>query len=185
LPEPTARINREPRPVACPDPAVRDRPRLEEFLVLGTNGNKIESRNYTGATVQGFTTADHIALVAEQRPRCEGDNNEEIPMTAGDAQSRPRKPSTQMPSQREQRKEMEEHRRETLNPLIGEQVIHTLGKPGDLLTLQVRRLWRDHYRVNVFAGADVTSARVAHSYFIVTDDDGNITASTPRITRRY
>jgi hypothetical protein len=42
-----------------------------------------------------------------------------------------------------------------------------------------------HYRVNVFAGADAVSARVAHSYFIVTDNDGNIVASPPRITRRY
>jgi hypothetical protein len=90
-----------------------------------------------------------------------------------------------MTPQGEQRQNIKEHQRETLSALIGEQVIHALGKPGDLLAVQVRQLWRDHFRVNVLAGVDAASARVADSFFIVTDDNGTISASTPRITKRY
>src|SRR5207253_2305820 len=75
--------------------------------------------------------------------------------------------------------------RETLNDLIGEQVVHKLGSPDDLFRVQVRSLWKDHYRVNVFVGKDATSARVANSYFLVVDDDGNIVTSSPKIARQY
>jgi len=85
----------------------------------------------------------------------------------------------------EQRHDMEQHKRETLSTLIGEQVIHTLGEPNDLHRVQVRRLWKDHYRVNIFVGADAVSATVAHSFFLVADGDGNIKTSTPKITREY
>jgi len=61
----------------------------------------------------------------------------------------------------------------------------TLGKPGDLHAVQVRWLWEDHYRVNVFVGPDAASAKVANSYFLVVDDGGNIIASTPTIRRQY
>ena len=71
--------------------------------------------------------------------------------------------------------------RETLQELIGEQVVHTLGSPVDLLWVHVRPLWKDHYRVNVFVGKDATSARVANSYFVVVDDNGHIVTSSPRI----
>jgi hypothetical protein len=46
-------------------------------------------------------------------------------------------------------------------------------------------LWEDHYRVNVFVGVDAASAKVANSYFLVADIDGNILTSTPKITRQY
>jgi hypothetical protein len=77
------------------------------------------------------------------------------------------------------------HMRETLQELIGEQVVHTLGSPDDLFGVRVRPLWKDHYRVNVFVGKDATSARVANSYFLVVDDDGNIVTSSPKIARLY
>jgi hypothetical protein len=91
-------------------------------------------------------------------------------------------PTTQ---EREQLKDLEQCRRETLHALIEEQVMHALGKPGDLLKVQVRPLWKDHYRANVVVGTDAASARVAHSYFLVLDDDGKILASAPPITRQY
>jgi hypothetical protein len=65
------------------------------------------------------------------------------------------------------------------------QQMSTLGQPADLHGAQVRLLWKDHYRVNVLVGADAVSAKVAHSYFLVADGDGNIIASTPKITREY
>jgi hypothetical protein len=102
-------------------------------------------------------------------------------MTAGDAQSRPRT-TTQ---KREQHEDLEQHRRATLNALMGEQVMHALGQPGSLYQVQVRPLWEDRYRVNVFVGVDAASAKVAHSYFLVSDKDGKIVASTPKITKMY
>jgi hypothetical protein len=61
----------------------------------------------------------------------------------------------------------------------------SLGAPGDLLTVQVRPLWANHYRVNVFVGVDVVTAKVAHSYFLTADANGNITESTPKINKQY
>jgi len=91
-------------------------------------------------------------------------------------------PTTQ---QGEQLKDPERHKREALNALLRQQVLNALGAPGDLLKVQVRPLWENHYRVNVVVGADMTSPRVAHSYFLVADGDGTIVASTPAIRKRY
>jgi hypothetical protein len=106
-------------------------------------------------------------------------------MAAREAQPRPRGTPMQVTQPTEQRQNMEKHERETLNDLIGEQVIHTLGKPGDLLKVQVRPLWENHFRVNVFVGVDAASAKVAHSFFLVTGHDGNILVSAPNLTRHY
>jgi hypothetical protein len=77
--------------------------------------------------------------------------------------------------------EPEKQTREQLAAVIGGQVAHALGQMDHLLRLQVRWLWANRYRVNVFVGADAASARVAHSYFLVTDDAGTIVSSTPEI----
>ena len=69
--------------------------------------------------------------------------------------------------------------------VIRKQVIDALGQPHDLYGVQVRYLWEDHYRLNVLVGVDAASAKVAHSYFLLADSDGNILASTPKITRQY
>ncbi len=87
--------------------------------------------------------------------------------------------------QRDQQKDMEQHKRKALNALIREQVIHTLGQPNGLHRVQVRRLWEDHYRVNVLIGEDAASAKIANSYFVEADSDGNIVESTPKITKQY
>ena len=71
------------------------------------------------------------------------------------------------------------------NAVIGKQVMQSLGQPGDLQRVQVRQLWEGHYRVNVVVGADYANTRVAHSFFLLADGDGNITASTPQITKKY
>jgi hypothetical protein len=86
---------------------------------------------------------------------------------------------------RDRHEEMKEHERETMNAVIGEQVIHILGEPGDLLQMQIRLLWENSYRVNVLIGADAACAKVANSYFVKTDGDGNIVESTPQITKQY
>jgi hypothetical protein len=80
---------------------------------------------------------------------------------------------------------MEKAERETLNDLIGEQVIHALGKPFDLRNVQVRKVWKDHYRVNVLVGVNAGSVRVANSYFLEVGTDGNLITATPKITKQY
>jgi hypothetical protein len=56
-------------------------------------------------------------------------------------------PTTQ---ERARREGLEQDEREARGVLVGERVLHALGEPGDLLKVQVRELWEDHYRVNVF-----------------------------------
>jgi hypothetical protein len=75
--------------------------------------------------------------------------------------------------------------RERLDAHIGNRVLDSLGRPADLYRVQVRHLWGDSYRVNVLVGVDATAARVAHSYFLSVDGDGNVAASAPTIKRRY
>src|SRR2546430_14787578 len=87
--------------------------------------------------------------------------------------------------QEERQADPDKQERQQMNAKIGGHVMHTLGQPGDLHGVQIRRLWKDHYRVNILVGVDAASAKVAHSYFLVADSDGNILAATPTITRRY
>jgi hypothetical protein len=87
--------------------------------------------------------------------------------------------------ERERANELERHKRETLNSLVREQLISLLGKPADLLSVQIRPLWATYFRANVFVGASVACAKITHSFFLVTDDDGKILKSTPAIKRLY
>lgn len=81
--------------------------------------------------------------------------------------------------------DMEQDNPKTLEALIGEKVIYTLGEPSNLLQLQVRQLWKDHYRVNILVGMDAATARVAASYFVVVDEEGAFTSCSPAIERKY
>ncbi|HEX4590490.1 MAG TPA: hypothetical protein VH120_11205 [Gemmataceae bacterium] len=69
--------------------------------------------------------------------------------------------------------------------VIREHVLRALGRPADNHRVIVRRLWPGSYRVNVLVGPDVTTTTIAHSYFLVADDDGTVTGCIPPITRRY
>jgi hypothetical protein len=84
--------------------------------------------------------------------------------------------------QREQDSAFEQHKSETLQALVEEQVIHRLGNPVGLRNVQVRRLWENRYRVNVLVGDSAASARIANSYFVKADSDGNIVESNPEMT---
>jgi hypothetical protein len=81
--------------------------------------------------------------------------------------------------------DVEKTQRESRDVLIGLRVILALGEPSNLFRVQVRELWDRRYRVNVYVGPDAASARVANSYFLETDVDGNVVASTPKIKRLY
>src|SRR5436190_24239703 len=51
-------------------------------------------------------------------------------------------------------------------------VLHGLGRPGDFFKISAVRLWENHFRVNVHTGADAASTRIAHSFFVATDEPG-------------
>jgi len=84
-----------------------------------------------------------------------------------------------------QQAEGEKQAGQQLQTIIGEQVMHALGQPIGFHLLQVRKLWEDRYRVNVFVGPDAVSATVAHSFFLITDGEGNIVNANPTITKHY
>ena len=86
---------------------------------------------------------------------------------------------------RNQQEEMDRHKRNALDALLAEQVIHILGKPAGLHKVQVRQVGERGYRVNILIGPDVVAAKVAQSYFLKVDGDGNIVESTPKITRLH
>jgi hypothetical protein len=91
-------------------------------------------------------------------------------------------PTTQ---QREQDRDLDQRKSETLQALVEEQVIHRLGKPVGVRNVQVRRLWENRYRVNVLVGENAASAKIANSYFVKADGNGNILDSNPEMTRLY
>jgi hypothetical protein len=72
-----------------------------------------------------------------------------------------------------------------LEAVIRDSVLSELGRPRGLVRVQVKCVWGDCYRVNVFVGADAASAKVAHSYFLEADGDGKVLTSSPAITRAY
>jgi hypothetical protein len=75
--------------------------------------------------------------------------------------------------------------RKPTHEAIRRAVLKAMGSPVDLFRVDVHRLWENHYRINVWTGLDVHSARVTNTYFLTTDDAGLITNSTPRITKEY
>jgi hypothetical protein len=85
----------------------------------------------------------------------------------------------------EQQKNLEQDKRQMMNTLIEEQVIHALGEPRDLLKVWIRPLWENNYRVNVITGKDFASSRIANSFFLAVDADGRIRTSFPEITKQY
>jgi hypothetical protein len=87
--------------------------------------------------------------------------------------------------QEQQPADAQKQGRPETNSLIGKNVLHMLGQPGNLIRVQVRTLWGDYCRVNVFAGSDAASTKIAHSFFVHTDAEGNILSSAPTITKQY
>ena len=80
---------------------------------------------------------------------------------------------------------MEQNDNEKIDNLVRKQVIAALGTPIDLRSVQVRKVWDDHYRVNVYVGPSAASVKVANSYFLVIDSEGGLVSSTPTITKLY
>ena len=84
-----------------------------------------------------------------------------------------------------QEKQERQERQTKIIALISKNVTRTLGQPSNLIRVQVRPLWADYFRVNVLVGPDVASLKVAHSYFLLADAEGNILSANPMITKQY
>jgi hypothetical protein len=72
-----------------------------------------------------------------------------------------------------------------LEAVVRDNVLDALGRPAGPHRVQVRRVFGDSYRVNVFVGPDAASFAIAHSYFLSADGDGKILACCPPIARTY
>jgi hypothetical protein len=72
-----------------------------------------------------------------------------------------------------------------LEAVVRDSVIHGLGRPDDLLRVQVTPVGSGRFRVNVFVGGHTASARVAHSYYVQADGNGKILESSPAVERLY
>jgi hypothetical protein len=105
-------------------------------------------------------------------------------MNAKGAQPQPEKalPAKQAGHHHTDGKEPENRQR---NAIIAKQVLDALGQPEELFQVQVRPLFPGRYRVNILVGLNAASVKVAHSYFLVSDSEGNILASTPALTKSY
>jgi hypothetical protein len=77
----------------------------------------------------------------------------------------------------------EEPDREALKSAIRSGVLRTLGEPGWPGRVQVLPLWADFYRVNLLLGDGLGCERIAGSYFLEADGEGNILRSTPQLRR--
>ena len=71
------------------------------------------------------------------------------------------------------------------NATIGKRLLHALGRPENFDRVQVRTLWGDYFRVNVLVDAEVASVKIAHSFFVLADADGNILSCNPKLTKMY
>jgi hypothetical protein len=106
-------------------------------------------------------------------------------MDAPDLPLKPKRTAMPAPGQPAAEPDLNRVMRDTLSNLIREQVVRSVGSPADLLAVHVRPLWGERYRVNIFVGKNVTSGRIANSFFLVTDSDGAILRSTPKLARLY
>jgi len=82
---------------------------------------------------------------------------------------------------REHDQNLQRQQRDALQARIEQQVIQRLGEADVPRNVQVRRLWDDHYRVNVLVGTPAMTSRVSNSYFVEADSDGQIVESNPEI----
>lgn len=70
---------------------------------------------------------------------------------------------------------------------IADTVFKQLGKPKDLFRIQIRNLWGNNFRVNVYREVEERGAiprvEMTESYFVTTDHES--LTSKPAIERKY
>jgi hypothetical protein len=95
--------------------------------------------------------------------------------------------TTKLPAQTPAEREPESRRDEAglLEAVVRDNVLSALGRPAAPHRVQVKRVWGNNYRVNVFVGPSAASFAVAHSFFLSADGDGKILTCSPPIARKY
>jgi hypothetical protein len=78
-----------------------------------------------------------------------------------------------------------ENERTPIGGKVRNSIFAALGRLPGLYDVAVRKLWDNHYRVNVLVGPDSTTAHIAHSYFVKAGENGDILSGKPLITRLY
>ncbi|MBY0589342.1 hypothetical protein K2X85_19375 [bacterium] len=70
---------------------------------------------------------------------------------------------------------------------IADRVFERLGRPRDLFRIQIRNVWGDKFRVNVYRETDATQAlprvEMTDSFFVTTDHETMTTR--PAIEKKY
>jgi hypothetical protein len=72
-----------------------------------------------------------------------------------------------------------------LETVVRDNFLTLLGTPTEQHRVQVKCLWGDCYRVNVYVSDGTGAFRVAHSHFLEADGNGKIVSSNPPIKRVY
>ena len=72
-----------------------------------------------------------------------------------------------------------------LEAVVRDNVLSLLGTPSGPHRIQVKCVWGNRYRVNVYVPDGTGAFRVAHSHFVEADGNGKIREATPPITRAY
>lgn len=73
-----------------------------------------------------------------------------------------------------------------IGALISSRILRQLGRPRNLLQVQTRHLWGDHFRVNLLieeGTGPIPITRIADSFFVTLSDEGLL--CQPRITQKY
>ena len=96
----------------------------------------------------------------------------------------PKTPKPEVPAE-EQPDDVTTSLRRQRADVIRASVIAALGRPAELLRVNVLPLWGDNFRVNVLIGADATAVQIPNSYFVTVDERGAILRSTPPIQKQY
>ena len=72
-----------------------------------------------------------------------------------------------------------------LEGVVAAGVMRALGQPANFLRVSARLISPNTYRVNVFIGPHVASAKVAHSFFVAADNEGKLLSSNPPVKKMY
>lgn len=76
----------------------------------------------------------------------------------------------------------------SLEPIIKKQIFDVIGSVSHISMFRAKRLWDYNWRVNIWCEYDsetemsiLKKTRIAYSYFIRTDKEGNILNSDPEL----
>ncbi len=85
-------------------------------------------------------------------------------------------------------KEQEKKNKDLINERIKEYVFENLGQPKNLYRLDIRSLWENFYRINMWSvdsSSIIETYVLSDSFFIEISEGGEVIACNPEIKRRY